>query len=152
MGYYFPRAKTAADLNPEQRERYEMLRSSETEQPPPALKARFESIKKRIGPITSGDIWAAFDELWQDAITCWILSGENPKIEWVDLHTEERKPAEEERRRAQKWTEEFLRKLEEDQKCRERELEEWAKINYPVRYFLWTLAEKLLNKLNRLRK
>jgi hypothetical protein len=134
MGYYFPKAKTVANLNPEQSERYKTLRSPGTELPS-ALKDRFQAIKERIGHITSGEIWSAFEELWQDAVVCWILSGENPEIEWTDLHTEEKEPTEGERQRAKGWWDNFFREMKEREEREKRELDVWERTNYPVRYF-----------------
>ena len=59
MGYYFPEAKTVADLAPGQTERYKRLRSKGMELPP-SLKTRFEAIKERVGPLTSSENMASF--------------------------------------------------------------------------------------------
>lgn len=136
MGYYFTKAKTTADLSPKQNERYRALRSKGTELLP-TLKSRFEAIKERIGPITSGEIWSAFEELWQDAVVCWILSDENPEIEWIDLHTEEKEPTEEERQRAKEWQENFFREMQEREEREKREYDEWEKVHHPIRRLFW---------------
>lgn len=134
MGYYFPKARTTANLNPEQNERYQALRS-EGAKLPPALQRRLLDIKERIDPVTSGEIMSAFDELWQDAVVCWILSGENPDIQWIDLQTEEEEPTEEDRQRAKDWWEHFSGELKESEEQRERYFNEWERKTYPVRTF-----------------
>jgi len=134
MGYYFPKAKTTADLNPEQIERYKMLRSKGMESPP-QLKEHFEAVKERIGPLTSGEIMSAFEELWQDAVVNWILFGENPDIEWVypEAWKDERTPEELQRdREAWKNT---LREWKERDVREKREFEEWERKTYPIRTF-----------------
>ncbi len=134
MGYYFPKAKTTADLSPEQNERYQALRSKDVELPQP-LQVRFEVIKERIGPVTSGEIMSAFEELWQDAVVCWVLSNENPEIEWVDpeFAKDERTPEELQRDR-EAW-ENTLREWRERDEREKRELEEWERKTYPIRTF-----------------
>ena len=140
MGYYFPKAKTVPDLNPEQTERYKTLRSKGVELPPP-LKDRFESVKERIGPLTSGEIMSAFEELWQDAVVNWILSGENPDIEWVypEAWKDERTP--EELQRDREAREETVRRWKERDECEKREFEEWERKTYPIRTFFRDLFE-----------
>ena len=134
MGHYFPKAKTMADLSLEQKERYNVLRSKGAELPEP-LKARFEAVKERIGPITSGEIWSALKELWQDAIVCWILS-ENSEIEWLDLEFAKDERTEEELQRDREVWENTVRGWIEREEREKREYEEWEKKEYPVRYFL----------------
>lgn len=138
MGYYFPKAKTMADLTPEQTERYKALRSKGEELPPP-LQARFGAIKERIGPLTSGEIMSAFEELWQDAVVNWVLSNENPNIEWVypEAWKDERTPEELQRDR-EAW-EATVRGWKEREEREKREFDEWERKTYPIRTFFRNL-------------
>ena len=90
MGYCFPGTRQKNDLNPVQRKRYEELRSKAgAAHWGPALRERLATVKEYIGPITSGEIWSAREELVQDAFVAWIIAGENPeKVEWVKLERE----------------------------------------------------------------
>lgn len=141
MGYYFPKAKTTADLNPEQSGHYQALRSKGVELPEP-LKSRFEAVKERIGPITSGEIMSAFEELWQDAVVNWVLSGENPDIAWIypEAWKDERTPEELQRDR-EAW-ETMLREWKDREERGEREFEEWERKTYPIRTFFRDLLAR----------
>ena len=134
MGYYFPKAKTKVDLSSEQNERYQALRSKGAELPP-SLKDRFGAVKERIGPLTSGEIMSAFEELWQDAVVNWILSGENPDIAWIypEAWKDERTLQELQRDR-EAW-EETVRGWKEREEREKREFEEWERKSYPIRTF-----------------
>lgn len=142
MGYYFPKAKTTADLiTPEQVKRYNALRTKGAELPEP-LKLRFEAVKQRIGPLTSGEIMSAFEELWQDAVVNWILSNENPEIEWVDpeFAKEGRTPEELQRdREAWKAT---VRGWKERKERERHEFDEREKKEYPVRHLFRKFFER----------
>ena len=130
MGYYFEKAKTRESMNTEQLERYEAFRSSDSTFPiPQELHDRIEFIKKYIGPITSGEIVAALEELIQDAIVTWILAGENPqKVQWThpdDIATPP--PTEEEKQENRKRWEETVARWEEENKHKQAELELWKR-------------------------
>ena len=134
MGYYFPEAKTKADLTPEQAERYNSLRAKGAGLPEP-LKLRFEAVKERIGPLTSGEIMSAFEELWQDAVVNWILSGEDPDIAWVYPEAWKDERTQEELQRDREAWKETVRGWKEREEREKREFEEWERKNYPIRTF-----------------
>jgi hypothetical protein len=135
MGYYFPKAETKEALNPKQLERYRSLRSIGGERPP-ALNSRLEAIVKRIGSITSGEIWPALEELVQDAFVAWVLADEDPaKVEWLDHYTEEKEPTEEERQRSKEWWGSFQREFKEREERQKREYDEWEKADRPIFHF-----------------
>lgn len=119
MGYYFEKARSKKDLNPKQLERYKALRSGD-EPLPQALIDRIEAVKKYVGPIFSGEIWAALEELVQDAFVAWVFAGEDPsKIQWSDpedLIVPPPPPSEEEKRRTEQWKYEFFKKVEADRR------------------------------------
>lgn len=144
MGYYFPKAKTVADLSEEQKGRYEELRAPETELPL-ALKNRLEVIKERIGPITSGEVWSAFEELWRDAVVCWILANENPDIEWVDLELAKDERTEEELQRDREAWENTVREWREREERERREYDDWEKKEYPVRHYIRKFFSRFRN-------
>ena len=149
MGYYFERARTKKELDTEQKIRYEILRAPSTVLHP-ALEARLEACKAYVGPITSGEVWSALDELAQDAFVVWVLAGEDPaKVEWKnpdDLTVPQPPPTDEERRRAAEWAENFKRGLEEDRqeaaRLRQQAEADWQK-QHPIRHFFRQLAERL---------
>lgn len=147
MGYYFPKAKTTSDLTSKQNERYKVLRSREVELPS-SLKDRFETIGKRIGPVTSGEIWSAFEELWQDAVVCWIISGENSEIEWSDLELVKDERTEEELQRDREAWQNTLREWKDRDKRERQECNEWERKKYPVRCFL----RKLFSSIKAMKK
>ncbi len=87
MGYYFEKARSLKDLDLAQKKRYEELRSSDY-QTPQELSDRIKFVKRHIGPVTSGEIWSAAEELIQDTVVTWILADEDPlKVEWSDPDT-----------------------------------------------------------------
>ncbi len=108
MGYYFPKARSLKDLDLQQQERYKILRSTGRNQQP-ALLSRIETVEKHAGPITSGEIWSALEELLQDVFVTWILAGEDPeKVQWVDpedLTEPTPPPTEEEKLKTREWLE-----------------------------------------------
>lgn len=124
MGYYFSRAKTREELSEEQRVRYEALRAPDAELPQ-TLHDRIEWIKEYIGPLTSGEIISAYQELLQDAIVTWILADEDTdKIAWSepkDIKTPP--PSEAERAERQRRWEETVAQIMRDRIEREEELE-----------------------------
>lgn len=144
MSYYF-KGKKKTDLTTEQKERYAVLRSRDVELPP-QLETRLETIREYIGPITSGEVWSAFEELWQDAVVCWILSGENPNIEWVypEIWRDERTQEEKQQDKAA-W-EKVLRERNAREECRKRESEQWRhKLEreiHPIRTFFRDLIAR----------
>ncbi|MBU6388366.1 hypothetical protein KGQ72_00585 [Patescibacteria group bacterium] len=85
MGVYFPKAKSEQDLNPQQLERFKAFRAPLGESAP-ALAARIKAIKEFIGPVMSGEMLAAEEELIDDSVARWVLAGEDPeKVKWLEL-------------------------------------------------------------------
>lgn len=88
MGVYFPTAKTEQDLSPDQFKKYKEF-NTPLGRSSPELHARLKEIDDFIGPVTSGEILAAREELREDAFVSWILADEDPtKVEWVKLEKE----------------------------------------------------------------
>ena len=114
MGYYFHNGKGEKSLSPEQVARYKELRQLSSEATPAALNERLEAIKEFIGPITSGEVWSAYEELLKDAFANWVLADEDPeKVKWVELKVSEPEPpTEEERKRTQEWLESMRKEPE----------------------------------------
>lgn len=149
MGYYFERAKSRKDLTEEQLGRYEALRSSDDLRPW-ALESRLKLIRNYIGPLTSGEVMSALEELVQDAFVVWILAGEDPaKAQWAnpdDLIVPPSPPTEEERQRAEEWSRNFMRQLEEQRKQDEADWEEYMRVSHPIRHFLGKIVDKLFGR------
>lgn len=108
MGYYYEKAKSKKDLNEEQQKRYEALRSSAFADLPPALRERIKFVKEYVGPVASGEVWAAYEELVQDAFVVWVLASERhpTMVEWKnpeDLVVPLPPPTEEERKETEEW-------------------------------------------------
>lgn len=82
---YFPTAKSEQDLNSQQLELYKSLRTLGGKRSP-ELHARITAIKQFVGPVTSGEIIAAEEELMEDAFVSWVLANEDPqRVTWVEL-------------------------------------------------------------------
>lgn len=147
MGYYFEKAKSLKDLNPEQQKRYKTLRSKDQVLSQELL-SRFEVVKEYIGPLTSGEIISALEELVEDIFVTWILAGEDlTQVEWVDpkeLAIPKKPLTEEEKRKANEWWKKFEEKLDANRK-REEQLLQLAqketlleKISYHLWWKWWT--------------
>lgn len=149
MEGYFPKAKEKKDLDPSQQERYDTLVTTPTRELPPKLQERLVFIKEYIGPITSGEIWSAHNELAEDAVVNWILSEEDPlQIKWTEprqLKASQFPPTEEEKRKAQEWWENFKRDHEEWRQ-RQARLDAKALFDYRfgwIQFFMGTRRRRL---------
>ena len=139
MGYYFKKARSCKDLDTEQVKRYEAFRSADSMLPiPQELRDRIEFIKEYVRPVTSGEVWAALEELVQDAFVTWILAGEDAeKVEWVDpKELETPPPTEEERKKSQEWWKNFQKEARERKRNEKKKHDEWERVNRPVLHFL----------------
>jgi hypothetical protein len=82
MGYYYEKARTSKDLDEEQLERYDELRTTGAKELPELL-SRLQELKEYIGPLCNGETMSAHEELVQDAIVTWILADEDPEeVAW----------------------------------------------------------------------
>ena len=151
MGYYFQKARSPKDLNEEQLARYNQLRSPENdEEHAPELLRRYQEVKDYIGPLTSGEIMSAHEELVQDTVVTWILAGEDPsKVEWSDpkdLVIPEPEPTEEEKlERTRRYNERYPPETPQQLRDRQwRQVEMWGFCDQPSALSPWQRFRKLV--------
>jgi hypothetical protein len=90
---YVPSAVSKEELGTEGRVRYQILSKLPPEDLHPVLRDRLELVKRYIGPLTSGDIMAAYADYREDSIARWIRDGEDPdRVEWIELQEPETPP------------------------------------------------------------